>query len=36
MLLNLNIPWSDLGSWKEIFLMFYKNKKNILKKKYFL
>ena len=31
--IKLNIPWSDLGSWKEILLMFYKNKKNILTKK---
>ena len=23
--IKLNITWSDLGSWKEILLMFYKN-----------
>ena len=28
--IKLNITWSDLGSWKEILLMFYKNKKKIL------
>ena len=33
MLLKLNIPWSDLGSWKEILLMFNKNKKKYFKKK---
>ena len=31
--IKLNIPWSDLGSWKEILLMFYKNKKKYFKKK---
>ncbi len=31
--IKLNIPWSDLGSWKEILLMFYKNKTKYLKKK---
>ncbi len=31
--IKLNIPWSDLGSWKEILLMFYKNKKKYYKKK---
>ena len=30
--INLNIPWSDLGSWKEILLMFNKNKLKYLKK----
>ena len=31
--IKLNIPWSELGSWKEILLMFYKNKKKYFKKK---
>ncbi len=31
--IKLDIPWSDLGSWKEILLMFYKNKKKYFKKK---
>ncbi len=31
--IKLNVPWSDLGSWKEILLMFYKNKKKYFKKK---
>ncbi len=31
--IKLNITWSDLGSWKEILLMFYKNKMKYLKKK---
>ena len=31
--IKLNIPWSDLGSWKEILLMFKKYKSNYLKKK---
>ena len=31
--INLNIPWSDLGSWKEILLMFHKNKIKYFKKK---
>ncbi len=30
---KLNMPWSDLGSWKEILLMFYKNKINYFNKK---
>ena len=30
--IKLNITWSDLGSWKEILLMFYKNKKKYYKK----
>tara|TARA_Y100001970_G_scaffold262756_1_gene347407 strand:+ start:815 stop:2017 length:1203 start_codon:yes stop_codon:yes gene_type:complete len=30
---KINISWSDLGSWKEILLMFNKNKKKYLKKK---
>ena len=34
--IKLNIPWSDLGSWKEILLMFskYKSKYEIQKNKY--
>ncbi len=31
--INLNITWSDLGSWKEILLMFNRLKKNYFKKK---
>ena len=31
--IKLNIQWSDLGSWKEILLMFKKNKMKYLKKK---
>ncbi len=31
--LKINIPWSDLGSWKEILLMFNKNKRKYFKKK---
>jgi len=31
--IKLNIQWSDLGSWKEILLMFKKNKDKYLKKK---
>ncbi len=31
--IKLNIEWSDLGSWKEILLMFKKYKKKYLKKK---
>ena len=31
--IKLNIPWSDLGSWKEICKMFERNKKNFIKKK---
>ena len=31
--IKLDIPWSDLGSWKEILLMFNKNKTKYLKKK---
>ncbi len=31
--IKLNIAWSDLGSWKEILLMFKKNKSKYLKKK---
>ncbi|MDC0937824.1 sugar phosphate nucleotidyltransferase [Pelagibacteraceae bacterium] len=31
--INLNIPWSDLGSWKEICKMYGKNKKKYIKKK---
>ena len=31
--IKLNIPWSDLGSWKEICKMFDNNKKLLIKKK---
>jgi len=31
--IKLDIPWNDLGSWKEILLMFKKNEKKYLKKK---
>ncbi len=31
--IKLNIPWSDLGSWKEILLMFNRNKIKYFKKK---
>ena len=31
--IKLDIPWSDLGSWKEILLMFKKNKNKYFKKK---
>ena len=31
--IKLNIPWSDLGSWREICLMFNKNKKKYFKRK---
>ena len=31
--IKLDIPWSDLGSWKEILLMFNRNKKKYFKKK---
>ena len=31
--INLNIPWSDLGSWKEILLMYSKNKSKYFNKK---
>ena len=31
--IKLDIPWSDLGSWKEILLMFNKNKTKYLKKR---
>jgi len=30
--IKLKIPWSDLGSWKEISKMFNKNKKSLYKK----
>ena len=30
--IKLDIPWSDLGSWKEICKMYDKNKKNYIKK----
>ncbi|MDC0403021.1 sugar phosphate nucleotidyltransferase [Candidatus Pelagibacter sp.] len=31
--IKLDIPWSDLGSWKEILKMYAKNKKKYIKKK---
>ena len=31
--IKLNIPWSDLGSWKEICRMYEKNKNKYIKKK---
>ena len=31
--IKLNIPWSDLGSWKEISNIFIKNKSKYIKKK---
>ncbi len=31
--IKLDLPWSDLGSWKEILLMFCKNKNKYFKKK---
>jgi mannose-1-phosphate guanylyltransferase/mannose-6-phosphate isomerase len=31
--IKLNIPWSDLGSWKEVLKMYDKNKKKYVKKK---
>ena len=31
--IKLNIPWSDLGSWREISIMYQKYKKKYLKKK---
>ena len=31
--IKLDIPWSDLGSWKEICSMYEKNKKRYIKKK---
>ncbi len=31
--IKLDMPWSDLGSWKEILLMFNKNKMKYFKKK---
>ena len=31
--IKLDIPWSDLGSWKEICKMFNKNKKKFIKQK---
>ncbi|WP_075506697.1 sugar phosphate nucleotidyltransferase [Candidatus Pelagibacter communis] len=31
--IKLDIPWSDLGSWKEILKMYEKNKNNYIKKK---
>ena len=34
--IKLDIPWSDLGSWKEICKMYDKIKINILRKKIFI
>ncbi len=31
--IKLNIPWSDLGSWKEILLMYNRNKRKYFNKK---
>ena len=31
--IKLNLPWSDLGSWREILIMFKNSKKNYFKKK---
>jgi mannose-1-phosphate guanylyltransferase/mannose-6-phosphate isomerase len=31
--IKLDIPWSDLGSWKEILKMYFKNKSKYIKKK---
>jgi len=31
--IKLNIPWSDLGSWKEILLMYHRNKVKYFSKK---
>jgi len=31
--INLNIPWSDLGSWKEISKIYKRNKNKLFKKK---
>ena len=31
--IKLDIPWSDLGSWKEILKMYDKNKNKYIKKK---
>ncbi len=31
--IKLDLPWSDLGSWKEILKMYYKNKNRYIKKK---
>jgi len=31
--INLNIPWSDLGNWKEISKVYNKNKKRYYKKR---
>ncbi len=31
--IKLSIPWSDLGSWKEILLMYHKNKTKYFNKK---
>ena len=30
--IKLNLPWSDLGSWKEILLMYHRNKKKYFNK----
>lgn len=34
--IKLDIPWSDLGSWKEILKMYDKNKNKYYKKKMFI
>ncbi len=31
--IKLNLPWSDLGSWKEILLMYHRNKAKYFNKK---
>ncbi len=31
--IKLSVPWSDLGSWKEILLMYYRNKSKYFKRK---
>ena len=31
--IKLNLPWSDLGSWKEILLMFHRNRAKYFNKK---
>ena len=31
--IKLNVPWSDLGSWKEILLMYHRNKAKYFSKK---
>ena len=34
--IKLDIPWSDLGSWKEILKMYDKNKNKYIKKKKYI